>query len=94
MNDNTLIITTEDGKEITCKILFTHHSDKFNKDYVVFVDDNNVASAAIYNDSDNGKGELIEIKTDAEWNMLEKLLNESIEREKNITKNKLQNTYL
>jgi uncharacterized protein YrzB (UPF0473 family) len=76
MKDNSLIITTEDGKQINCKILFTHHSDEFNKDYVVFVDENNVASAAIYNDSDDGKGELIEIKTDAEWNMLEKLLNE------------------
>ncbi len=76
MDDKTLIITTEDGKEIKCTILFTYHSDEYNKDYVVFVDENNVASAAIYNSNGDGKGELLEIKSEGEWNMLEKLLNE------------------
>ncbi len=75
MEDNTLIIKTDDGKEMRCKILFTHHSNVYNKDYVVFVDDKNVASAAIYDASENGKGQLLEIKTEGEWNMLEKLLN-------------------
>lgn len=84
MDDKTLIITTEDGKEIKCTILFTYHSDEFNKDYVVFVDDKNVASAAIYNAKGDGKGELLEIKTDAEWNMLEKLLNEYNDDDKEI----------
>ena len=76
MEDNTLVITTEDGKEIRCQILFTTHSDEFNKDYVVFVDDKNVASAASYKDNGDGKGELEEIKTEEEWNYLEKLLNQ------------------
>lgn len=76
MEDNTLIINTEDGKEIRCTILFTHHSDEFNKDYVVFVDENNVCSAASYNALDNGKGSLEEIKTEAEWSLLERLLNQ------------------
>lgn len=76
MDDKTLIITTEDGKEIKCTILFTYHSDEYNNDYVVFVDEHNVASAAIYNSQGDGKGELLEIKTEGEWNMLEKLLNE------------------
>jgi uncharacterized protein YrzB (UPF0473 family) len=75
MEDNTLYIKTDDGKEIKCTILFTHHSDEYNKDYVVFVDDKNICSAAIYNPKDNGNGELLEIKTEEEWNMLEKLLN-------------------
>ncbi len=76
MEDNALIINTEDGKEIRCTILFTHHSDEFNKDYVVFVDENNVCSAASYSASDNGKGSLEEIKTEAEWALLERLLNQ------------------
>ena len=76
MEDKTLVITTEDGKEIKCTILFTNHSDEFNKDYVVFVDEKNVASAASYKDNGDGKGELEEIKTEAEWNYLEKLLNQ------------------
>ena len=34
--NNILFVNTNDGKRLTFKVLFTHHSDKFNKDYVVF----------------------------------------------------------
>ena len=36
MDDKTLVLTMEDGKEVTCDILFTYHSDQFEKDYVIF----------------------------------------------------------
>ena len=48
MEDRTLTITTDSGEEILCEILFTTHSEEFNKDYVVFVEKGtNTASAAI-----------------------------------------------
>ncbi len=81
MDDKTLIITTDDGKELIVNIVFTYHSDEYNKDYVVFEDKDGVTSAAIYHDLGEGRGELSEIETDEEWNMLEDLLNKDEEEE-------------
>jgi uncharacterized protein YrzB (UPF0473 family) len=36
--NNILFVNTNDGKRLTFNVLFTHHSDIFNKDYVVFYD--------------------------------------------------------
>ncbi len=81
MDDKTLIITTSDGREIVVNILFTYHSDEYNRDYVVFEDKDGVASASVYKDLGEGKGELSEIESDEEWNMLEELLNSNEEEE-------------
>ncbi len=76
-NERLLTITTEDGSEILCEILFTHHSEDFNKDYVVFTEQGtNNASAAIYVPTADGNGRLEEIKSEEEWAMLEELLEE------------------
>lgn len=77
MQDRTLTLIQDDGKEILCDILFTYHSEEFNKDYVVFqVRNEGNASAAIYHPEDNGKGSLERIESDEEWEMLEELLND------------------
>lgn len=77
MQDRTLTLIQDDGKEILCDILFTYHSEEFNKDYVVFqVRGEASASAAIYHPEDNGKGSLERIESDEEWEMLEELLND------------------
>ena len=34
--NNILFATTNDGRRLTFKVLFTYHSDTFNKDYAVF----------------------------------------------------------
>lgn len=80
MTDRTITITTEKGEEILCDILFTTHSEEFNKDYVVFVKrDSNEASAAAYIPNEDGTGRLDAVETDEEWAMLEDLLNDYIE---------------
>ncbi len=77
MEDRTITLTTEDGKEIVCDILFTYHSDQFKKDYVIFVPRGaNEASAASYIEKSDGAGELQKIETEEEWQMLEDLLND------------------
>ncbi len=74
-NERLLTIVTDDGKEVLCEILFTHHSDETNKDYVVFVQKGtNEASAAVYVPTADGNGELKQIETEKEWTMLEELL--------------------
>ena len=77
MQDRTLTLIQDDGKEILCDILFTYHYEKTNKDYVVFqVRGADSASAAIYYPSEGGNGKLERIETDEEWEMLEELLND------------------
>ncbi len=79
INDRTLTIIDENGKEVACEILFTFHSVEFNKNYVLFFakgadekGENVEINAAVYNDD----GELSAIETDEEWEMLEEILAE------------------
>ena len=75
MDDRTLVLTMEDGKEVVCDILFTYHSDQFNKDYVIFQpQDQDQLSAASYIEDKDGQGSLQGIETDEEWEMLEELV--------------------
>lgn len=77
MTDRTIVITTEDGKELTCDILFTYHSEEFNKDYVLFVPrGENQVSAAVYVEKTTTQGEFLPVETDEEWDMLEALLDD------------------
>ncbi|MDE6408055.1 MAG: DUF1292 domain-containing protein [Anaeroplasmataceae bacterium] len=77
MEDRTLVLTMEDGKQVTCDILFTYHSEQFNKDYVIFQPrGEEQLSAASYEEESDGKGALHGIETEEEWNMLEELVND------------------
>jgi uncharacterized protein YrzB (UPF0473 family) len=73
--DKTMTIFDEDGKEVECEILFTYHSDEFNKDYVLFYKKGDYENeeieinAAIYTEN-----ELFDIETDEEWAMIEEVL--------------------
>ena len=70
-----MTIFDEDGKEVECEILFTYHSDEFNKDYVLFYKKGDYENeeieinAAIYTEN-----ELFEIETDEEGAMIEEVL--------------------
>ena len=80
--DNKLTFIDEEGNEVLCEILFTFHSDEFNKDYVLFYpvgeedeDGNITVMAASYKEDENGNcGSLEEVVTDEEWELLEEVL--------------------
>lgn len=84
MEDKNFTIIDENGNEFLCEILFTFHSDEFNKDYVVYSipgesdEDEIEVSAACYVDSDEeGKeGELLTIESEEEWAMLQDVLSD------------------
>lgn len=77
MDDHTLVLTKDNGEEIVCDILFTYHSEQFNKDYVIFQPrGEEQLSAASYVEEGEGKGSLQGIETDEEWSMLEELVND------------------
>ena len=87
--DNLLTITDENGNESVCEILFTYHSDKFNKDYVLFIpqgaedsDELDVeVGAAVYTEEGDGIGSLLPVETDEEWAMLSDVLDEYMDDE-------------
>lgn len=79
------VVLDENGKEVECEPLFTFESEETKKNYVVYTDNSldeegNVrVFASIYNVTDKG-GELLPIKSDKEWKVIETIL-ETIQNE-------------
>ena len=78
-------VLDENGKQVECEPLFTFESEETKKHYIVYTDNSldeegNVrVFASIYKMNANG-GELLPIKTDKEWKVIETIL-ESIQEE-------------
>lgn len=85
MDKQKFFVLDENGKKIECEPLFTFESEETGKNYVVYTDNSldkegNVrVFASIYNVNDNG-GELLPIKSDKEWKIIETIL-ETIQEE-------------
>ena len=86
MNGKQKFVVLDDkGKEVVCEPLFTFESEETKKNYVVYTDntkdkDGNVrVFASIYKVNNNG-GELLPIKSEKEWKVIETIL-ESIQEE-------------
>ena len=79
------IVLDEKGNKVECEPLFTFESEETKKQYVVYTDnskdkDGNVRIfASIYKTNDKG-GELLPIKSEKEWKVIETIL-ESIQEE-------------
>lgn len=73
MKENVLIFEDNEGKEVECQILFTTNLEGFEgNNYVVFqVGDTDDISAARYTEEGNGIGQLLDIETDEEWDLLD-----------------------
>ncbi len=73
--DNELIIITGD-KEEKATILFTFEND--DKNYVVFeFDETKEVSAARYiPTTEDGIGELLDVETESEWDLIEKIFDQ------------------
>ena len=79
------IVLDDKGKKIECEPLFTFESEETKKNYIVYTDnskdkDGNVrVFASIYKVTDKG-GQLLPIKSEKEWKVIETIL-ESIQEE-------------
>jgi len=74
---DTIILTDELGNELTARIILTFESEEFNKSYVVYKlddDDNDEFHAASFDPEDGDEGSLGQIETDAEWDLVEEVL--------------------
>ncbi len=79
MEKQKFIILDKDKNKVECEPLFTFESEETKKNYVVYTDNtydeagNVRVFASIYNMTDKG-GELLPIKTDKEWKIIETIL--------------------
>ncbi len=86
MNEKQKFVILDDkGKEIECEPLFTFESEETKKQYVVYTDNSKDKNgnvrvfASIYNVSEKGN-ELLPIKSEKEWKIIETII-ESIQEE-------------
>ncbi len=82
---NTFQVLDENGKEVTCEVLFTFESEETNKNYIVYTDNTtddkgNVRVYASIFDPKAENTELKPIESDREWKIVETIL-ESIQEE-------------
>jgi len=78
-----LVVTDENGNEIECEIIMTFTSDEFGKSYVVYQvngDEEGKYYAASYDPDDDDEGKLFEIETDEEWDLIEEVLEDFLEK--------------
>ena len=89
---NSFTVINDEGKEITCDVLFTFDSDETKKSYIVYTDntkdkDGNIqVYASIFKPDADNEGtpmELLPIETDKEWRVIESILSSLQEEIKN-----------
>lgn len=91
--ENTFKVIDKNGKETQFEVLFTFESDETNKNYIVYTDNtkddkDNVRVYASIFEPDAEPLELLPIKTEREWKIIETIL-DSIQEESK--KNKEEN---
>ncbi len=86
MNEKKNFIVLDDkGRQVECEPLFTFESEETKKQYVVYTDNSKDKNgnvrifASIYNITEKG-GELLPIKSEKEWKVIETII-ESIQEE-------------
>ena len=80
--NNILFVTTNDGKQLVFKVLFTYHSENFNKDYAVFYNEKDENHLIAYSFDENNT--LSTITTKEESDELEEMLRKFDEEQANI----------
>lgn len=81
INDKKIIFVDDQGRKTELNVLFTYHSEKYNRDYVLFYADENPSEIiAGYISPDN---EILDIEDDDEYDELEEVLRSFQEEEEN-----------
>lgn len=87
--ENNITVVDDEGNEQLCEILFTFDSEEFGKSYVLYYpvgegeedEEIEIHASAFIPSEDNEDGELMPIETDAEWDLVEEMLNTFLEEE-------------
>lgn len=70
--NNILFVTTNDGRKLTFKVLFTHYSETFKKDYAVFYNEDDENHLIVYSFDENLT--LYKVESQEEYKELEEVL--------------------
>lgn len=84
MEKETMIVIDEEGNEVLYEIVLTFNSKETNKSYVIYKlpgDENEEVFASSYDEQQQDGGDLKQIETDEEWDMIEEVLNAFVEEE-------------
>ena len=78
-NTGKFTIKNDQGKEIDCEVLFTFDNEESGKSYIVFTDNSldengNIKVFANTYDPEGKTNDLGVVETEAEWQVIEKLL--------------------
>lgn len=69
MEEEKIVFVDENGSEFELQILFTYHSENFNKNYVVFFNqDNDELLAGVIDEN----GNVSDVETDEEYDEIDK----------------------
>ena len=84
---NTFTVINDEGREITCEVLFTFESDETNKNYIVYTDNTtdengNIKVYASIFDPEAETSDLIPIETEREWKIIETIITSITEENK------------
>lgn len=81
-HEEYITIVDENGNEELYQILFTFDSEDFGKSYVLLYpagtsedDEVEIQAYSFKENEEGGAGDLLPIETDAEWDMVEEVLN-------------------
>lgn len=87
-----ITLVDENGDEALFEVLFTFHSDEYDRDYILLVpdgveeDEQVDVQAYIFKPDENGdatEDDLIPIENDQEWDMVEEVLNTFLDDDSN-----------
>lgn len=84
MDDKTIVVIDEEGNEVEYEVVLTFNNEEFNKSYVIYKlpgDDVDEVTAAVYEESDEPGGKLLQITSEEEWEMIEEVLNSFLDEE-------------
>jgi uncharacterized protein YrzB (UPF0473 family) len=84
MEEKTFTVIDEDGVSKEFEVVLTFKSEDFGKSYVIYKnpgDDSDEVFAAIFDEEAKDGGNLIQVETEEEWNMLEEVLESFLDEE-------------
>lgn len=84
MDDKRIFVTDESGVEVEFEVVLTFTGPENGKKYVVYKipnDDSEEVFAAVYDETDEGGGNLIEIDDEEEFDMVQEVLDAFLDEE-------------
>lgn len=84
MEEKTFTVIDEEGNEVLYEVVLTFKSDETSKSYVIYKlpgEEEEEVFAAIYDEDAKDGGNLIQIESEEEWDMVEEVLNTFLEEE-------------